>query len=187
LNCPVCAHGIEADFGVVTCGHCNSVLFVDMDGNVQVSSASGDLPGAVATSGPVFEAPVGMDMASLDVAPELDPAVRREESETVVLPDPSPRSLAEEIGDFANSENGTNGALSYWVRIEGIDTKEVRADIERVFSDSKLMLDWRDVVETIENGVLEIKQLNPIKASRLVQKLNELPVRLSWRQSAYDN
>jgi hypothetical protein len=195
LNCPACGNAIEADFGVVTCGRCQTVLFVDMDGNIQVSVASGsESPMEV----PIVESPnfdqvldgAPMDFPDVMQSPGTTPTqegLSNFDSLTVALPDQSPRSLAQEVDEFANSENGTMGALSYWVKIEGIDTKELRTQVERVFADPKLMLDWSELLEAMVGGVIEIKQVNPVKASRLVQKLNDLPVKVSWRQSVYDN
>ena len=37
MNCPKCGGLIEADFGVITCPQCHAVLFIDMDGGIQVS------------------------------------------------------------------------------------------------------------------------------------------------------
>ncbi len=37
MNCPRCGYKVDQDFGVFTCPQCQAVLFIDLDGNVQVS------------------------------------------------------------------------------------------------------------------------------------------------------
>ena len=43
MNCPRCGYKVDQDFGVFTCPQCQSVLFIDLDGNVQVSDPSSQL------------------------------------------------------------------------------------------------------------------------------------------------
>lgn len=50
--CPKCGKSIDHDFGVVVCSGCESVLFADFDGNLQVSGGE-----AEAASGGEAEAP----------------------------------------------------------------------------------------------------------------------------------
>ncbi len=38
MKCPKCSHGIEHDFGMVTCPSCGSILFVDLEGKIHLNS-----------------------------------------------------------------------------------------------------------------------------------------------------
>lgn len=39
-QCPQCGQPVSDDFGVIVCPHCQAVLFVDLNGNIQLSDAT---------------------------------------------------------------------------------------------------------------------------------------------------
>lgn len=89
-----------------------------------------------------------------------------------------------EIQDYANSEasNLEAGALLYDLRVQGVDTKELRKQIIECLSDSRLGLNTEGFV--IEQGQFILTGLNPVVVSIIVQRLKPLPVFMDWRQNA---
>lgn len=220
MICPVCGNTIDAEFGVVTCGQCQSVLFVDIEGNIQVNSAPSESPQNFQSSEePQKPSSAFQDYSSEIVTPDLGevpvqsfdmPAVEQEIAPvafeesvadaytTAMSSPPEPiaaadldsepevtRTIAQEIESFANSEVSNLGALSYSVIISGIDTKELRQELQSVLSEPKYMLDWRPLMESIREGEIVIRNLNPVKTSRLVMQLSYLSLQVSWRQNVF--
>ena len=179
--CPQCANPLEQDFGVATCSQCAAVLFIDLDGNASLS-----------TSSPA-EAPASFteEIAdqNLDV-PNFDPAIQELPSE--VEPEPVPMVQEQafeenpevEVFQF-NDSDPAQGPMSYSVIVAKIDTKELRKQILEAINDPKFGWDPREVMKSVQSGVLHFNDLNPVKASVLVQKLRDLPIEISWTQNVY--
>lgn len=93
-------------------------------------------------------------------------------------------NMMQEIQDFANSDESAlgQGALLYDIRIQGIDTKELRGEILEQLNDSRLGLDLENL--KIDQGTLLLKSLNPVVVSVIAQRLKPLPIVLDWRQHA---
>lgn len=91
-----------------------------------------------------------------------------------------------EIADFGNSEISTakSGNLLYDLRISGIDSAEIRELIRENITDQRLGINTKGLMKHIKDGVLEVKKINAIKASVLINRLKSLPVNLKWRQNA---
>ena len=90
----------------------------------------------------------------------------------------------EGTGVFESTEQ-VLGGLSYSVKIENIDTKEVRRLMIEALDDSRFQWDPREVLKTVKAGTLELKNLNPVKASVVVQRMKDLSVKVSWEQHVY--
>jgi hypothetical protein len=98
----------------------------------------------------------------------------------------APKSFQEDILSFANSDLHS-GPLSYTLIIAKIDTSELRIVLRDIFSDPKLGLEVDSLLRAIVNGKVEIKNLNPVKASLLVQSLRRFAFEISWRQYAFSS
>jgi hypothetical protein len=225
LTCPRCGNSLEQDFGVITCGRCHTILFVDMEGQVQLANAEPSSanenpelateadPGAGAadagqswSSGsdgydsnpeapPEFSSDADPAMPSwqpTEANPDSFSAQESESSESFAgegasaefMTRDTSQSMAEglsEVSDFGNNEQDF-GALSYTLLIENIDTGDIRNKLAEALTDSKFQWDVVELLQKIEKGRLEISQLNPVKASILVHRLQEVPVRVSWNQ-----
>ncbi len=261
LTCPRCGNSLEQDFGVITCGRCHTVLFIDMEGQVQLanaesaaspdSSTTGDdrsSSGASADAGQYGSGGTDSFDSNPEASPEFssdaDPAMPSwqpsqdstssgsfdaqengngfaskssgegltAESANIAVDGESandsardevtndafggesanggfsaasvPQSASEglsEVSDFGNNEQDF-GALSYTLLIENIDTGDIRNKLAEALTDSKFQWDVVELLQKIEKGRLEISQLNPVKASILVHRLQEVPVRVSWNQ-----
>lgn len=86
-----------------------------------------------------------------------------------------------EVAEFGNAEV-TQAAFSYSVRIEGIDSAEVRKSLEEALNDSKFNWNPSELMSQIKDGALTIRSVSAVKASILVQRIKYLPVKISWRQ-----
>ncbi|MFN7453711.1 MAG: hypothetical protein ACK5RO_03525 [Pseudobdellovibrionaceae bacterium] len=173
MICPQCGSQVEGDFGMVTCGNCGAVLFIDMDGNLQFQEQEVSQP-----AGPVVDA--------------FEPIV---ESGPIEFAEPIPDAIPEPVADlvqdfkpveeFGNSE--TAGLpLSYTLRIEGIDTKDLVDVVSEVLSDPKLKLDHKALMKQAASGTLVIERMNAIKAMVILQKLKGYALTLSWDQHAFE-
>lgn len=114
-------------------------------------------------------------------------------SETVFLTQqPSDRQQASglvdfsDVVDFANSSELDNSALVYTLRIEGIDHRDTRRKVESVLAEPRLNFHLKDILPQIRGGVLELRDLSPIKTSFIASKLREEAVEFRWKQSVYD-
>lgn len=207
--CPQCGNSLDQDFGVVTCSKCQSVLFVDMDGNATTTSADVDSPPSeyqeaapspdnwLQDQSPESEPEPELEPEPIaDLEPEFEPIAESpvestdgEEEQPVPESDPygepeyNPNDLSE-VSQFANSDQAF-GALSYSVIIENIDTKEMRQLLLEALSDSKFAWDPKELMKQVKMGRLQLEDLNPVKASVLVQKLQDLPMKVSWVQNVF--
>ena len=236
ISCPRCGNSIDQDFGVITCNKCAAVLFVDMEGQAQISgeSSSGEASESSAAE-PSFgsEQPPSPDFSfQPDEAlggPEINLSSQIESyQETPQTEEPTPQSLSQphfnheeasmmydapldpsheaavnpgndflsesvassyegsanslsEVSDFGNVQQGF-GQLSYRLVIENIDTGLIRDKVYEVLSDSKFQWDAKEILAQIEKGRLQLDQLNPVKASVLVKRLQSVSVKVSWVQ-----
>jgi hypothetical protein len=211
MQCPQCHQPIEGDFGVVTCSSCQSVLFIDMDGNVQLSEGNSDSGSSSASY------PVSIPSSDLESVPstfeenwlaqDLGPADPQETAFTNSLEEPifesendqdqgrdqikssDPEEAQDsadlsEVSKFANSDQAY-GPLTYSVIIEAIDTREIRQDLLAVLADPKFQWDHHELGRKIKSGRLRLENLNPVKASVLIQKLQDVSVKVSWTQNVY--
>lgn len=272
--CPECGQSIEQDFGVAICPQCQSVLNIDLDGNVSLNKKS-DEPEPIeempvmappppvsdfqedwinnpSQADPIMPSSVPQqrhnqfnDFNNSELASD-NPALHSDEetftptseersvpsqetsevdqaqywpeptdqnSNEIVIEDNietstriqggsfddnqfEPSSEIEDVeiipdspglsgvSEFANSDQSL-GALSYTVLIENIDTKDIRIELLDALSDPKFQWDAKAMLKEIKMGKLKLEGLNPVKASVLVDRLQEIPVKVSWTQHAY--
>ncbi|MBX3016888.1 MAG: hypothetical protein KF767_03285 [Bdellovibrionaceae bacterium] len=90
-----------------------------------------------------------------------------------------------DVVEFANSAQLDHSPLAYTLWIEGIDSGEIRARVEDVLSDSRLNFHLSDVMKNLKKGVLELRDLNPVKASYIASRLRAEAVNFRWRQSIF--
>ena len=171
-QCPQCGAPIEQDYGVTTCAKCLSVLFVDMDGHVQLNQV-------------VPEYNLEIKEPTLEQAPENPDLYSSESLPTDELfPDDPPKDLVEEIQDFGN-QPAAETALTYTVVVECIDHADLREQVKKAITDPRFQWDTNEIMNQQTNGRIEIKKINAVKAAIVVRRLKDLPVKVSWRQYAY--
>lgn len=202
-QCPVCSSEIQDAFGLVECPSCHKILFADFDGTLKVheeGSASEDVPVhelTEETSDEDFNTNWNLvpesRPPSLDA---LDPVVEVEasqdftdiEEESVPQEEPSePKenlNAIEEINRFASSEESSlkEGNLTYSLTIKNIDTQELKDEILAVLQENKLGIDTKNLKFSLPT--LELKDLNPVKASVIVSRIKHLPVDVEWAQKS---
>jgi len=246
LICPRCGNSIDQDFGVITCAQCAAVLFIDMEGQVQVaeepaaqSAAPVYQPEAPTESRPPIaspraparpvmpprpapapymppvppppplsnvvakapaaksqiEAPVteayvdSQEASSVEMAEESfesqDQTEEFDAAEAETLAGSVDSELAaemfSEVSEFGNADQSF-GALSYSILIENIDTSSTRQKLYEALSDAKFQWDAKELLQQIDQGRLQLTQINPAKASVLVRRLQDVPVKVSWDQ-----
>ncbi len=208
VSCPRCGNLVEQDFGVATCVHCQAVLFVNMDGYAQITEESANQPALTEEKAPeAYPEPESYSAAGdLNSNGELnsdsdadftDKPMFGEKPEAEVDQghpfhiEPAQSKISEfdpdtsETGIFESTEQ-VLGAISYSIKIENIDTKDVRILVTKALDDVKFQWDSREIMRSVKDGSIELKNLNPVKASVVVQRVRDLPVKISWKQNVYN-
>ena len=175
VQCPQCGAPITQDFGVVTCAACGTVLMVDFEGHLQ------RMDGAPAPDQTLHEAQPESEEYR-DIFPNEQPEAV---AEALVAP-PEVGEVLAEIQEFANSDLTTT-PMTYTVTIEGIDRGDLSRQIAEVLSDERFQIDTSGVMKKMKDGKIELQGLNAVKASVLVLRLRPLPLKISWRQYAYQS
>ncbi|MCB0366067.1 MAG: hypothetical protein H6624_17935 [Bdellovibrionaceae bacterium] len=90
------------------------------------------------------------------------------------------------LSDFGNSEQsvGQSGPLRVRVRMEGIDSPELREDLRDALTDKKFLWDTEELMRSIDGGVLIIDNATPLKAAILIERVKSLPLEITWEQFA---
>jgi hypothetical protein len=90
-----------------------------------------------------------------------------------------------EIKAYGNSEIPPN-PITYCLKISGLERQDLKKRMFEIFSEARLNFRSDTLVKSINNGVLELNGLNPVKVSVLIARLRELPVELTWTQGIYE-
>lgn len=87
---------------------------------------------------------------------------------------------------FANSDlsRAADGPYVIKMEISGLDSKDLREEVRQVLKDPRFAWNARQLMDGIQQGVLIIDQINPVKASILVNRIKHLAVKIRWEQSA---
>lgn len=84
-QCPQCGNSVPDDFGVVTCSSCQAVLFVDLEGRVQLQQPASENSENQATQF-LNPATTIAEMPSDYESPTLDPVIEQFQPETLSEP-----------------------------------------------------------------------------------------------------
>jgi hypothetical protein len=194
LNCPNCGTVIEADFGMVTCSRCHVVVFVDINGEAHLNS-----PDPLAESAPAPE-PLEPFLAEepeqsfepaqaydLQHDPELEPTFDPQQgSEPVQEPESFPEPLPElNFEQYANAEKDLP-ALSYTVRISGLEHPQKLKEALEILREPRLALDEQLIQQVKSTGNLDLERLTAVKASYLVKMLLLKRIPVTWRQNVFN-
>ena len=95
----------------------------------------------------------------------------------------------DEKQDFSDVESYGNstgadmkGFLRYDLVIEGIDSSEIKTQVLLILEDPRFRWSAKEIMQSEKEGVVVIKNLNPVKAFCLVSELAFISVELSWKQ-----
>ena len=120
---------------------------------------------------PLSAEPPSAEPLSADLAPAEPPSAE---------PPPANFKDVEQYGNApASSEKGF---LRYDLHIAGLDSKEIEKEVFLVLDDPRFNWSAKEILQSQKDGVLEIKNLNPVKAMCLVSELSTVSVQLSWKQ-----
>ena len=103
--------------------------------------------------------------------------------------EPSVREVStnfSDISEYGNSEVSvaSEGIFRFDVYIRGIDNSEILQAVREHLSDEKFMWDVGMLMESIQEGELSLKDLSPVKASIVVNRLKALLLEIHWEQHA---
>ena len=102
--------------------------------------------------------------------------------EEAMQTDPSEQDFSD-VEQYGNAQaSSEKGFLRYDLRISGLDSNEIEKQVLDILEDSRFNWDANEVLRSQKEGVLVIKNLNPIKAMCLVSDLSFLSVEISWEQ-----
>jgi hypothetical protein len=184
-QCPKCATPIAVDFGIYTCATCESVLFIDFSGNVQLDSEkNNELPAPTFVSA---EPSINNYVAPSIPLEEMPPPNPEPPTQiNISIEKPASADLSE-IARFGNSEAslGKEGPYLYDVLIWNIDSKEVREELREALKDTRFAWDSDRIMNSITKGALRIPKVNAVKAAVLVNRIKNLPLGISWEQSMH--
>lgn len=93
----------------------------------------------------------------------------------------------EDVVEYANQTELDNSPLVYTLWIQGIDRKETRDKVMEVLKDIKFNIHMKELVSSIKGGVLELRDLNPVKTSLIATRLREESVQFRWRQNVFQS
>ncbi|MCB0350751.1 MAG: hypothetical protein KDD38_06175 [Bdellovibrionales bacterium] len=165
------------DFGLVTCSSCGSQVLLELDGAVSAEVRDDSNNEKSRSEDEVSETPRLSDELSQVLVAEISPSKENN------LSDPSDMG---DVAAFGNSSisQGREGMLRFNLYISGIDTSDIREEVREILNDAKFLWDADQIVSTIHNGELALKEMTPIKSALLVQKLRSISVELKWEQYA---
>lgn len=88
------------------------------------------------------------------------------------------------IADYANSEfsQAKDGPFLFRLIISGIDSKELRESLRESMEDSRFAWDTDELLKSISKGELHIRNVSPVKATILINRIKRLPVKIRWEQ-----
>lgn len=206
-QCPICHAELSANFGVLICGSCQTALFIDFDGIPRVAGqeTEGEASAEVLASEPMIppvaepptEAPIedynleqpNWGQTAQEPPPEEGDSFLASPIATPLSAERQPQMTAQdffsEVVNFANSEvEDIAGLINYDVKIEGIDSLEIRELILEELRDKRFGWQIEDIESAITDGTLDLKGLTPVKAIVLIRRIQRLPIHLTWTQNA---
>lgn len=192
MICPQCTNEVplaEAQFlSMYTCPKCQAVYFIDITGQPEFGDMSLPIPNNAPLEDHVQTAepneiltPAEMPIAVSDFIPEQTSY----ETPVAVENFSDFNSTALEITDFANQDNALS-ALTYDLKISGLDTKETMLLFREAVDDSKFGWIAHEIFSTVKNGECEFKNLNPIQAFVLAKRIQFLDIEMEWKQNVQE-
>lgn len=179
-ECPKCHGAIEigeANFGTLyTCPLCRGLFFVGWDGHPEVNDEVSDRP-ELSEASPA-SAPAVLPPA---LAPELPWASLDREFGDSVQPQ-SQASAIDEIERFANQNQETT-PLTYDLSIGGLDLPVQIQVLREALEDPRFGWDSEQILSQINQGMLRLRNLSPIKTSILVHRIKSSDLEIEWRQN----
>ncbi|MCM2280451.1 MAG: hypothetical protein NDI61_01235 [Bdellovibrionaceae bacterium] len=88
------------------------------------------------------------------------------------------------ISEYANSEfsQAKDGPFLFRLVITGIDSKELREAIREAMLDTRFGWDADELLRNVTKGELHVRNMSPVKATILINRIKRLPVHIRWEQ-----
>lgn len=187
MNCPNCGNIIETDFGMVTCSQCQAVVFVDINGEAHLNSPD-SLAESQHTIEPMepflSEEPEQSFESELNFAP-VQSSASLQEPDLIHAPESLPEPVFDlSFDQYANAEKDLQ-ALSYTVRISGLEHPQKLIEALDILREPRLGLDERLIQQVKSTGSLELERMTAVKASYLVKMLLLKQIPVTWRQNVF--
>lgn len=181
--CPKCQNPIEASFGMTNCPACGVLVFVGMDGGVEIAAIQTDDLPVESSSSDDFD-PTRVLSHSNDDLPLPSAVSPMDMGDSVKAEPMGARDAMKRVEAFGNSSasDGRDGTFTFDVIISGVDSIKIKKDLRDSFSDKRFMWNPEELIKNIKNGELRIRGLTAIKASVLIHRLKELPLEIRWEQ-----
>lgn len=189
MECPSCQTDVkvtEAQYGALfTCASCQAVYFINFEGQPEFdNSVASDQPVAGTTSLPsnTIETSIGTSVNGIPQELPADFSLTQlyQNEETLIQP-PAPSALESAINEIQNFGNQNIDAnLTFNLKVEGLDTKEVVGFFFDSINDSKFGWVAEDIMKTVSQGQCMIKNIKPVSAYILAKRLQFIDVKLDW-------
>lgn len=99
--------------------------------------------------------------------------------------DPAKDPLGVMTFERSDASQTSDGPYHYDVCINGLDTAIIRQEVLRRLNDPRLGWSPEDLLRSLRQGELILKNLNPVKAVVTIINLQSLDVDVSWEQKHY--
>jgi hypothetical protein len=167
-----------------TCPRCQAVYFIDMLGQPEYGDMS--VPVEIVTQGVTELTTEVSNEVSAEASEEAPfgqiPELNIQSLQSEFINESVFGSAAAEITDFANQDEAVS-VLSYHLKVTGLDTKEAMLQFKEALDDSKFGWILQDIFLTIKNGQCELKDLSPVQAFVLAQRIQFLDIQTEWTQN----
>ncbi len=192
-KCPKCQAELLQDSGLVLCPSCGHPSVLNIDGSIQENRPAAPIeelnqePNNELAIAPIgFEHHADKPAASEFALFQNEAAPQIDVSQNDPFENMQQGSESVNISEYANSEfsQGKNGAFVYNVSILDIDSKEIREFLREAINDKRFNWDAQAIISQIKNGELQLRNLSPVKASILINRIKRLPVKIRWKQYA---
>lgn len=202
-SCPKCQNEVDCDFGMSHCNKCEHIFFVSYEND---KSSTSNLA-VTSTSDSFSKSPLPSPSQTI---PEITPTTSASSQQFSALDKVSSQSLSHSssssktlshISSQIQSDNEmpfnncneslteditalSDQILFYDILISGIDSHELINAVQEIIDDPRFNLPTEELIQSIQSGILQIHQVSPVKACVLIQKLQELPLKVLWRYYA---
>ncbi len=176
MECPSCHTDVrvtEAQYGALfTCASCQAVYFLNFDGKPEFDNSATNVETSIGTSvnGIPQEIPADFSLTQL-----------YQQNEPTFIQQSVPSALENAITDIQNFGNQNIDAnLTFNLKVEGLDTKEVVGYFYDSINDSKLGWVAEEIMKSVSQGQCVIKNIKPVSAYILAKRLQFVDVKLDW-------
>lgn len=139
-------------------------------------------PGNPLDSMSAYQEPVG-ESSSAPISSEASVPTENFSSEIMPAESPVGGAFFNEVAEFGNQVQNHSGILNFDIVIDEIDLPEQKQLLLEHLEDKRFGLDIEEVKTKLKYGKIEIQNFPAPKAIVLVQRLQGLSLKISWREN----